>query len=151
MSNESLGYEIIESTTPDGGVVLTLVVEGSSVARATADATVISDMGTVLGIGREDVVTELRKALLGVLKTQGQFVEVSNLKEDPASKLRFSGRFIYRLGDDVSTGIVWYNVNDSTTGPESVPAVVRNKMRHEVHRQLTDPGSTARALVDLDD
>jgi len=149
MANPAVGYEIRQASAPDGGVTLELFVEGEPVARAAASASVLDDMRTVLGHQRDAVVADLRKALLDVLKTQGQFVEILEPAEDPKKKLRFVSRYVYRLLDDVSTGVVWYDVTESATGPESVPAVVRNRMRQDVHRKLTDPGSAARALVDL--
>ena len=149
MVEESIAYEIRETATPDGGVALELVVEGSIVAHATVSAALFDAMRTELGLTREAVIGDLRKSLLAALKTQGQFVEITDVKEDPRQQLRFSGRFTHRLWDKVSTGVVWYEVDTSATGPEDLPAVVRNKMRLAVHRELTDAGTAARALVDL--
>jgi hypothetical protein len=149
MSEESLGYEIRESSDLDGSLQLELLVEGTRVAHATVHADVLADMWTVLGLTRDAVAQALREALLKSLRAQGQFVEVGDLKEDAHKPLRFTGRFTYRLRDQVSTGLVWYDVSSSTTGPEDLPAVVRNKMRFTVHRKLTGEGSAARALVDL--
>jgi hypothetical protein len=149
VTGDSLGYEIREGADPDGGLLLELVVEGTTVARARASAGVLADMDTVLGLSREAVAQQLRQALLETLRSQGQFVEVADVVEDTHRPLRFTGRFTHRLRDDVATGLVWYDVNTSMTGPEDLPAVVRNKMRFEVHRKLTGDGSAARALVDL--
>ena len=149
IASRSVGYEIRESVMPENGVALQLVVEGSPVARATASGTVLSDMSALLGLERDAVVSDLRKSLVDLLKTQGQFVEIANLQEDRGQRLRFSARFTHRLRDEVSTGVVWYDVSTSTTGPNDVPAVVRNRMRFEVHRKLTGDGTAARALVDL--
>ncbi|GAB4566965.1 MAG: hypothetical protein Tsb0020_19100 [Haliangiales bacterium] len=55
----------------------------------------------------------------------------------------------YRDRDHVDTGLVWYDVNTSDTGPDELPTIVRNKTRLEVHRKLTGNGSAARALVDI--
>ncbi len=148
MSNPSVGYEIREAAAPDGGVVLELVVEGAVFARASASSADLDALKDVRGDQRDDVIATLRQALIDALKTQGQFVTISDPLEDPEQELRFSSRYIYRLRDNISTGVVWYNVTESTTGPESLPAVVRNKMRYAVHRKLTEPGSVARALVE---
>lgn len=149
MPSDSVGYEIRERASADGGVVLELVVEGAPIARATASAAILDDLRTERGLGREAALAHLRSALLDALKTQGQFVELRDLREHEGKPLHYSATFVYRLGPEVSTGLVWYDVNTSTTGPDDVPAVVRNKMRNEVHRALTAEGSVARALVDL--
>jgi hypothetical protein len=146
MTSESIGFEIRERTAPDGGVVLELVVEGSLLARATASSTALDDLRTELGYDRAAVVADLRRSLRGVFKTEKQFVEISDMKEGPP--LRFAARFTYRLKDEIATGMVWYDVNSSTTGPDDLSPVVRNEMRFEVLRRLTREGSNARALVD---
>jgi hypothetical protein len=146
---DSLGYEIREAADPYGGMLLELVVEGVAVARARASETALGELNAILGLTREDVAQHLRRALHGTLRSQGQSVEVADVVEDSHQPLRFFGRFTYRTRGDVSTGLVWYDVSTSNTGPEDLPAIVRNKMRFEVHRQLTEDGSAARALVDL--
>lgn len=148
MSEDSLGYSVQEAENTEGDIVLRLVVEGELVARASASSAMLSDMYCLLGLSREAVAQQLRQSLLGVLRSQGQFVEVADIVEDPKQPLRFNGRFTHRLRDEVVTGLVWYDVKSSETGPEDLPAVVRNKMRFTVHRKLTDGGSVARALVD---
>ncbi len=44
--------------------------------------------------------------------------------------------------------MVWYDVPSSTTGPDNLAAVVRNKMRSDVHRLLTEASPNARGIVD---
>lgn len=95
------------------------------------------------------VAAELRSALFEYLKNELDTVEISEPVEDAAKKLRFHSKFTLKTGDLIRPGVVWYDVTESTTGPDELPAIVRNKMRHEVHKKLTDPGSAARALVDL--
>jgi hypothetical protein len=149
MTTESVGYEIRDASTPDGDLVLDLVVEGAVLARATASATILEDMRSRLGLDRAAVVAELKEALVDALKTRGQSVVITDLREESGRPLRFSARFTYRLRNDITTGVVWYDVNTSQTGPDDLATVVRNKMRNEVHRHLTSDGSAARALVDL--
>lgn len=133
----------------NGGLVLELFVEGAHVARASASAPILADMHAVLGLSRDSVAQHLRQALLDALTSQGQFVEIADIIEDPAHALRFMGRYTHRFRDEVVTGLVWYDVKTSATGPDDVAAMVRNKMRFKVHRKLTEDGSAARALVDL--
>lgn len=147
--NTAVAYEIRELPSDSDGVRLALLVEGAVIATASAGGEVLHDMQAVLGLQRDAIVADLRAALLDVLRTQGQSVQVDSIVEEPGRPLRFSGRYTHRLRNDLRTGIVWYDVNTSVTGPEEVPAVVRNKMRFEVHRRLTEDGGAARALVDL--
>jgi hypothetical protein len=115
-------------------------------ARATASPDMMSALHTELGLHRGTVIAERSKSLMGVLKTQRQFVEIADIKEHPP--LRFTARFTHRLKDQFSTGTVWYDVPSSTIGPDELPPVVRNEMRFEVLRRLTSDGAAARALVD---
>lgn len=149
MAADTLHYEIQETKDDNHSLRLELVVEGTRVAHATADAAVLDSMNTELGLSREAVIKDLKHALLDALRSQHQIIKVSNIIEAPPQSLRFIGRFTHRLGNEITTGLVWYDVSTSETGPASLPAVVRNKMRFEVHRQLTEDGSNARALVDL--
>lgn len=149
VADEALAYEIRESAGADRGLFLELIVEGMCVARASASGHMLADMEAERGLSRETVAQQLKKALLDALRFQGQFVEVVHIIEDPSQPLRFSGRYTHRVRGEVATGLVWYDVETSATGPADLPAVVRNKMRFEVHRKLTDDGSAARALVDL--
>ena len=145
----NLPYEIREIADPEGGVSLELLVEGRGIARAGASADVLETMKSRLGIDHRGVVDDLRSALEDLLKNQLAKVSVSDPIEDPDMPLRFHARYTYRDHDDISTGVVWYDVNTSSTGPVELPAIVRNKMRLEVHRKLTSEGGAARALVDI--
>lgn len=147
--NTAVGYEIREIALESGGVRLVLRVEGTDIASASAEGDIVHDMGVLLGLQRDTIVEDLRAALLDVLRTQGQSVHVDSIVEEQGRPLRFNGRYTHRLRNELQTGIVWYDVNTSVTGPDTVPAVVRNKMRFEVHRQLTGADGSARALVDL--
>lgn len=142
--------EFRESDSPDGGVVVALVMDGEIVATARATRAVLDDLRSHIGLERGDVVSELRHALLAALRTQGQFVKITHMRRDDAKPLRFVAAFEASLRDDIQTGVVWYDVAESRTWPDAVPAVVRNKMRTEVHRELTTEGSIARWLVDPD-
>jgi hypothetical protein len=125
------------------------MVEGERVARAGASRDVLDMMTRQLGIGRETVAADLRRALEDFLRRRLGKVSVMDPVEDSTKPLLFFARYIYRDDDNVSAGVVWYDVTASTTGPEGLSPLIRNKMRLEVHRQLTSDGSSARALVDL--
>lgn len=147
MANQALSSEIREVAAPDGGIALELWAEGSRLARASASKPILEQMNAWLGLRPDQVAAELRGALVAFLTNQLATVAVSEPTEDPKQKLRFTSTFTLRSGDLIEPGVVWYDVTESTTGPDSLPAIVKNKMRHEVHRKLTDPGSVARELV----
>jgi hypothetical protein len=147
MANQALSSEIREVADPAGGIALELWAEGSRLARAAASKQILEQMRACLGLEPAQVAAELQAALVAYLRNQLATVEVSEPIEDPKKKLRFASKFTLRSGDLIEPGVVWYDVTESTTGPDSLPAIVKNKMRHEVHRKLTDPGSVARELL----
>lgn len=128
---------------------LELCVEGKPIASAGAGQDMLDAMEHQLGMNRQDVAAALHHALEDLLKNQLDKVSVSEPIEDSSTPLRFRARYTYRDRDHVDTGLVWYDVNTSDTGPDELPTIVRNKMRLEVHRKLTGNGSAARALVDI--
>jgi len=142
-------YEIRDVADPQGGLILELLAEGQRVAAARAQADVLADMERQLGVGRAEVRAILASALVDQLKHQLAKVEVTPPQAEPPGGLRFVSRYTYRDFDDISVGLVWYDVPTSVTGPEGLPAVVRNKMRFEVHSKLTDRSPNARGIVDL--
>jgi hypothetical protein len=142
-------YEIREIPDPQGGLVLELRVEGERLATARASADVLAQMAADFGTARDGMHTFLEETLVRSLKQQLGKVEVSKPKAIPAGGLRFVSRYVYRDLDTIHTGVVWYDVPLSTTRPEVLAAVVRNKMRSEVHRLLTEASPNARSIVDL--
>jgi len=147
--HQDLSYEIREIADPEGGLNLELHAEGERVAAARARADVLTDMERQVGVSREDVRGILESALVDQLKHKLAKVEVTPPRADSPGGLRFVSQYTYRNVDDISVGIVWYDVPTSMTGPEDLPAVVRNKMRLEVHSKLTDQSPNARGIVDL--
>ena len=145
----NLPYEIREQPQAEGGLRLELVVESDVVATAGASADVLESMERLLGLDRESVATELSVSLEELLKNRIEKVTLADLQEDPGKPLRFHARYTYRDHTNVEAGLVWYDVETSGTGPEELSAIVRNKMRLEVHRKLTTSGGAARALVDI--
>ncbi|WP_441292333.1 hypothetical protein ACSRUE_19785 [Sorangium sp. KYC3313] len=147
--HQDLQYEIREIPDPQGGLSLELHAEGRRVASARARAEVLGDMQRQLGVARDDVRAVLETALVSQLKHQLAKVELTPPRPDPPGGLRFVSQFTYRDFDDIAVGVVWYDVPTSTTGPEDLPSVVRNKMRFEVHSILTDQSPNAKGIVDL--
>jgi len=146
---DKLPFEIRESEDAFGGIQIELWIEDERLARATAPADKLDDMRVLLGLEREAVAEELRHALKDLLKGQLGKVSISDLARDPDKPLSYRARYTYRDHDEVETGVVSYDVDSAATGPEGLPATVRNKMRHVVHQELTGVGSAARALVDI--
>jgi hypothetical protein len=149
VSDQNLHYEIRDIDDPDGGLILELHAEGQRIATARARTDVLADMGTLLGMSRSEVRDELEAALVRLMSHTLAKVEVSPPQEAHPGGLRFVSRYVYRDFDEVSAGVVWYDVPTGTTGPDELPAVIRNKMRLEVHSQLTARSPIARSLVDL--
>lgn len=146
MSETALPYEV--RAVPDSEALrLELWVENRRIATASAVVEVLDAMQRHLGLAREQVAQELRASLEALLKNQLDKVTISDLREE--GSLRYVARYTYRDFETVATGLVWYDVQTSETGPSEIPAVVRNKLRHEVHRRLTGEGTHARAIVDL--
>ena len=146
---QRLEFEITPVDAEDGGLRFELRVGGRPIAIARAAADDIDAMHAALGMHRDEVAASLRGALDDHLRHRLGAVTVDVPRAEPPGSLRFVSRFVLREGDSISTGLVWYDVERSETGPEALPAVVRNRMRYEVHRALTDEGSHARALVEL--
>jgi len=149
-------YDIRERTDLDG-LCLELFVEEKRIARAGASADILDAIEQQLGFDRQDIFNNLSQALADNLKNQLDKVTVTEPTEDPGHPLRFWAKYTFRNHQDtghdhqynIGTGLVWYDVNTSITGPEGLSVIVRNKMRLEVHRKLTGHGSSARALVDI--
>jgi len=152
MGQPAQPYSIQERTSPDGGLTLELSIEGERRAVATASGDVVEQMLTQFGLTRKQVVYNLKSELLEVLKhKQVETVNIYDPIEDPEHDLRFSSRYALhsRNENQIQAGIVWYDVPSSTTGPDDLPAIVRNSMRLEVHRKLTGPDTNAHRLVEL--
>lgn len=155
----SLTYEIREcgpdddgtpAVTPDkGGIRLGLFLEGKRIATAGASQDVLDDMQHTLGLDRAQVTEQLRGSLQSYLTSQLDKVTVTELRPDPTKPLLFHARYTYRDDDVIDSGVVSYDVGESKTFDSQLPALIRNRMRQEVHRRLTTPGSAARALVDM--
>ena len=142
-------YEIRETRDVSGGIALALHVEGEQVATARVDGDVLAQMEAQLGSNREEVRAILEEALVRNLKQQLAKVELTRPRAIPPEGLRFVSRYVIRHSAAISAGIVWYDVPSGSTGPEDLVAVVRNKMRFEVHRLLTEASPKAREIIEL--
>ncbi len=149
VSQQDLHYEIRDVADPEGGLVLELWADGRRIATARTHADVLVQMEEQLGVDPSSIRATLEGALVGQLKHQLPKVEIDQLKPVVPGELRFVARYTYRDFDDIETGLVWYDVPRGATSPDALPAVVRNQMRFEVHRALTDQSPKARGIVDL--
>lgn len=135
--NESSGEDL----------VLSLFVDGARVATARADAEALDQLSTQLGRTRADVEVDLRSALEALHANELEKVTLDNLREHPPDGLSFVASYIYRDYREVTEGVVTYDVNKSVTGPEGVPALVRNKLRYAVHQRLVKGNRNAEELL----
>jgi hypothetical protein len=126
---------------------LALYVEGARSATARADADVLNQMRVELGRERADVMAELRAALERLHANALEKVVLGALKEERPGSRRFLASYVYRDHRDVTEGVVWYDVGTGVTGPESVPALVHNKLRYAVHEQLVKGNAAAEQLL----
>ena len=130
--------EIREIPDATGALELGLFVEGTCRATAMAGATELEAMEQLLGKSRDDVANDLEHALESWFNDELEKVQIENVRQSDG--LKYLAQYTYRTLDKVHVGHVWYDVKTGQTGPdESVPAVVRNKMRTRVHDLLSPP------------
>jgi len=138
-------HEITEEHL-DGGLVLTLRVEGELVATARASADVLDQMKAQWGTTSESVAGELRTALERYHADALEKVTIDAFHEAPERSRRFVATFTFKDFRNVAKGIAWYDMRTGETGPADVPALVRNKLRYVVHDLLTADDPTAKEL-----
>lgn len=132
----AMSHEIHELVDMDGGLVLELRIGTRRVFTARAGADALAALETTLGLLADDVHELLEQALRDVLAHHAPRVAIDRPQALPAGSERFVSRYFYRERQGVSIGLVWCDASSSTTGPDDVPAAVRQKMRLEVARLL---------------
>lgn len=137
----------IQDESHDGDVVLALLTEGRRVATARASRDVLAQMEGQLSVERAEVERDLRAALESLHANELAKVTISRLREDAAGSRRFVASFVYRDFRNVAEGVVWYSMRDGRTGPDDTPALVRNKLRYEVHTKLVGENQAATELL----
>jgi len=142
---QTAAYEIRELADPDGGLILQLVVEDQVTGTARASCDMLHDMNAMLGMGSEEVTKLLRKALREHMIRELEKVTISQIHQIPDHELHFAASYVYRDFDNIQTGAVWYDVPTGHTGPDSVPAVVKNLLRTKVHGELAVGGGAKQA------
>ncbi|AUX28649.1 MULTISPECIES: hypothetical protein [Sorangium] len=138
-------YEIVDESSGDD-LRLVLRVEGEAAATASASSDAVTQMRDQLGMTREDVLAELRNALESLHRNQLDKVTIQRLREQTEGSRYFIASYISRDFNKVTEGIIWYDLPNGTTGPSDVPALVRNKLRYDVHGHLTAGNASAEAL-----
>ena len=125
-------------------ITLTLYLEGAPWARAHLGGDVFEQMHAQLGSERGDLVAELRTALQRLhahtLERSSGACRKSALKAGASSRRMSSG-------DRKSRQVSLYDLGTASTGPLSVPALVRNKLRYAVHEKLVKGGPIAEQLL----
>ena len=138
-------YEIVDESKGDD-LRLVLRVEGEAAATAGAPSEVVTQMQAQLGMTREDVLAELGSALVSLHRNELDKVTVKRLQEHPVGSRYYMASYIFRDFRNITEGVIWYDLPNGTTGPNDVPALVRNKLRYEVHGLLTAGNASAEAL-----
>lgn len=138
-------YEIIDESS-GGELRLVLRVEGQTAATAGASSNVVTQMHAELGVTREDLILELKRSLESLHRNELDKVTIERLQERPPGSRSFVASYVFRDFRDVTPGVIWYDLPNGTTGPDNVPALVRNKLRYEVHAKLTAGNASAEAL-----
>jgi hypothetical protein len=131
-----LRYELRESDDREGGTHVEMYAEGTRISIAHARAEVGPNARELLG---EALVDDLERAFARI-----------DLAQCSESSGRWKARYVSRTADDISVGLVWFDPTSDATGPDSVPAIVRAKMRYEAERKLAGkrPG-VLRLFVDM--
>jgi hypothetical protein len=142
---------IIKDESSDAGIRLVCYVDNKPWASASASADVISEMHAVLKLSRDQILNKLKAALDSLWRDELEkvIIDPASLHNDPPSTPRFVAPYIYRDYRDVVEGLVWYDVGKGETGPSSVPALVRNKMRFVVHERLVAGNEAAEKLLEI--
>jgi hypothetical protein len=139
----------IEDASDAERLRLVLHVDGKPHADATATLPVVHDLCATFGISEEQVLAELRGALKALFANELENVRIDRFREEPAGSQRFVAKYTLRDYRDISEGIVWYDLNKGETGPEPVPAIVRDKMRYVAHEKLVAGNEAAEKLREL--
>ncbi len=138
-------YEIVDESKGDD-LRLVLWVKGEAAATAGAPSDVVTQMQAQLGMTREEILADLGRALESLHRNELDKVTVQRLQERTSGSRYFVASYIFRDFKDITEGIIWYDLPNGTTGPNDVPALVRNKLRYEVHGRLTAGNASAEAL-----
>lgn len=128
-------------------VQFALVAQGRRLGVARAEAEAIKRMVAELEMSRTDVVDALKVALERLHGDELQKVSINRLREHPVDSGRYIASYVFRDFRDVSMGFVWYDVSQGVTGPDNVPALVRNKLRYDVHAQLVKGNAAAEEIL----
>jgi hypothetical protein len=138
-------YEIVDESSGDN-LRLVLRVEGQVVATAGARAEVVTQMHSQLGVTREGLLSELRSSLESLHRNELDKVTIEHLRERAPGSLYFMSSYLFRDFKNITPGVIWYDLPNGATGPDDAPALVRNKLRYEVHAKLTAGNPNAEAL-----
>jgi hypothetical protein len=136
------------------GITLELLVEGERLFSGRIRQDDLAEMFRMLRLAREDVVADLGRELLARFEQERARVKLS--PPAPASSAgdegdgdRLVSRYVTDGGAGVESGIAWYDISSHSVGPDHVPALVRSRMRDDVHRKLTETRpSVLRVLLD---
>jgi hypothetical protein len=137
------------------GITVELLVEGERLFSGRVRNVDLAEMFRMLRLAREDVVAQLGHELIARFEQERARVNLS--PPVPASSAggegdgdRLVSRYVTDSGAGLEAGIAWYDISSHSVGPDHVPALVRSRMRDDVHRKLTETRpSTLRVLLSV--
>ena len=146
--SETVEYQISRTQSKTKGIFLSLVVDDKEICTAKASEDVVYSMSKWFGLDPKNVELLLHDDLVAYLKhSLGKF-KLSNPEEAAEYRLRFKSHYTYQENNNITIGMVWYDISKNELWPEDVPNIIQNSMRTKVIRLLTLDGGVARKLID---
>jgi len=135
------------------GITVELLAEGERLFSGRVRHVDLAEMLRMLRLAREDVVAQLGRELVAQFEQARARVNLSppvlaSTAGGEGDGDRLVSRYVTDGGAGVEAGIAWYDISSRSVGPDHVPALVRSRMRDDVHRKLTETRpSTLRVLL----
>lgn len=132
--------EVVEAE----GITVELVVEGERLFLGHVRHVDLAEMSRMLRLAREEVVAQLGRELVTRFEQARARVVLSPpVPAGDGDGDRLVSRYVTDAGASVEAGIAWYDTASRSVGPAHVPALVRSRMRDDVHRKLTETRPSA--------
>ncbi len=137
------------------GITVELLVEGERLFSGRVRHVDLAEMFRMLRLTREDVVAQLGRELVARFEQERARINLSppvlaSTAGGEGDGDRLVSRYVTDGGAGVEAGIAWYDISSRSVGPDHVPALVRSRMRDDVHRKLTQTRpSVLRVLLDV--
>jgi hypothetical protein len=134
------------------GITMELLVEGERLFSGRVRHVDLAEMFRMLRLTREDVVAQLGRELVARFEQERARINLSppvlaSTAGGEGDGDRLVSRYVTDGGAGVEAGIAWYDISSRSIGPDHVPALVRSRMRDDVHRKLTEIRPSALRVV----